>query len=52
MQFYYIDLIDSVCRVIQDPAYSDNLKLFIMHMKCKRWESNVSESEFGTCFLI
>ena len=25
MQFYYIDLIDSVCRVIQDPAYSDKL---------------------------
>ena len=25
MQFYYIDLIDSVCRVIQDPAYADKL---------------------------
>ena len=25
MQFYYIDLIDSVCRVIQDPTYVNKL---------------------------
>ena len=25
LQFYYIDLFDSVCRVIQDPTYADKL---------------------------
>ena len=25
LQFYYIDLFESVCRVIQDPTYADKL---------------------------
>jgi hypothetical protein len=25
LKFYYIDLFDSVCRVIQDPKYADQL---------------------------